>query len=89
LALGEWNVTDPGGLAEVMSDDQLFGWMAAYKLMPFGDEWLRDAVLMSQQYNAHRPKGRKALEPWDFMPTGKRQQSQEEMLRILAAAKAR
>jgi hypothetical protein len=66
-----------------MSVDQLYGWMAAFTLMPFGDEWLRDAVLMSQQYNANRPKGKPPLKPWDFMPVEQRPQSQDEMWRIL------
>ena len=87
MQLGIWNVEDPGGLAETMSVDQLYGWMAAFQLMPWGDEWLRDAVVMAQQYNANRPKGRKALSPWDFMPIEKRGQTQQEMLRILRAAK--
>jgi hypothetical protein len=83
LKLGIWNVEDPGGLAETMSVDQLYGWMAAFTLMPFGDEWLRDAVLMAQQYNANRPKGKPALKPWDFMPVEQRPQTQDEMWRIL------
>lgn len=86
LKLGTWNVEDPGGLAEVMSVDQLYGWMAAYQLMPWGDEWLRDAVLMAQQYNANRPKGKPALKPFDFMPVEQRAQTQSEMLRILQTA---
>ena len=87
LKLGTWNVEDPGGLAEVMSVDQLYGWMAAYQLMPWGDEWLRDAVLMAQQYNANRPKGKPAMQPWDFMPVPKREQTQQEMWQLLQRAK--
>lgn len=87
LQLGIWNVEDPGGLADSMSVDQLYGWMAAYQLMPWGDEWLRDAVLMAQQFNAHRPKGKKALTPFDFMPVEKRAQTPQEMLSILQRAK--
>jgi len=86
LQLGIWNVEDPGGLADMMSVDQLYGWMAAYQLMPWGDEWLRDAVLMAQQYNANRPKGKPALKPFDFMPVEQRAQTQSEMLRILQSA---
>jgi len=66
-----------------MSVDQLYGWMAAYTLMPWGDEWLRDAVLMAQQYNANRRKGKPPLKPWDFMPVEQRPQTQDEMWRIL------
>jgi len=66
-----------------MSVDQLYGWMAAFTLMPWGDEWLRDAVLMAQQYNANRPKGKPPLKPWDFMPIEQRPQSQDEMWQIL------
>lgn len=78
---------DPGGLAETMSVDQLYSWMAAFQLMPWGDEWLRSAVVMAQQYNANRPKGRRALSPWDFMPTEKRAQTQDEMWQILQSIK--
>ncbi|MGA1110002.1 MAG: phage tail assembly protein T [Ilumatobacteraceae bacterium] len=63
--------------------DQLYGWMAAFTLMPWGDEWLRDAVLMAQTYNANRPKGKPPLKPWDFMPIEQRPQSQDEMWRVL------
>lgn len=87
LQLGIWNVEDPGGLAETMSVEQLYGWMAAYQLMPWGDEWLRDAVGMSQMFNAHRPKGKPPMSPYDFMPVGKREQSADEMWRILQSAK--
>lgn len=87
LQLGIWNVEDPGGLAESMSVDQLYGWMAAFQLMPWGDEWLRDAVLMAQQYNANRPKGKPAMQPWDFMPVPKREQTQQEMWQLLQRAK--
>lgn len=87
MQLGIWNVEDPGGLADTMSVDQLHGWMAAYQLMPWGDEWLRDAVVMAQQFNAHRPNGKRALTPFDFMPVGKREQTQQEMLSILQRAK--
>lgn len=87
LQLGVWNVEDPGGLADSMSVDQLYGWMAAFQLMPWGDEWLRDAVLMAQQFNANRPKGKKALTPFDFMPVKKRAQTPQEMLQVLQQAK--
>lgn len=82
-----WNVEDPGGLADSMSVDQLYGWMAAYKLMPWGDEWLRDAVLMAQQFNANRPKGKNALTPYDFMPVEQRAQTQQDMWQVLQRAK--
>jgi len=87
LRLGEWNVEDPGGLADRMSVDQLYKWMAVFQLQPWGDEWLRDAVLMAQQYNAHRPKGKPPMKPHDFMPVAKREQTQQEMWRILQSAK--
>lgn len=82
LQLGIWNVEDPGGLADCMSVDQLYRWMAVFQLMPWGDEWLRDAVLMAQQFNANRPKGKRAMSPEDFMPIAprqKREQTPEEM----------
>ena len=86
LELGEWNVEGPGGLADQIPWWQLERWMAAFRLMPWGDGWLRDAVLMAQQYNANRPKGKPALKPFDFMPVDQRAQTQSEMLRILQAA---
>ena len=55
-------------------------------MMPWGDEWLRDGILMAQQFNANRPKGKKALTPFDFMPVRKREQTQQEMWRILQSA---
>lgn len=69
LQLGIWDVE---GLADEMSVDQLYKWMAAFQLMPWGDEWLRDAVKMSQTYNVNRTKSAKALEPADFLPVAKR-----------------
>ena len=86
LRLGIWNVEGPGGLADTMSWEQLEQWMAAFQLMPWGDEWLRDAVVMAQNYNANRPKGKPAMMPHDFMPVPKRQQTQDEMWRILQSA---
>lgn len=83
LQLGIWDVE---GLAEAMSVDQLYGWMAAFQLMPWGDEWLRDAVRMAQMYNAHRPKNAKALMPDEFMPVEKRlakAQTPDDMWRML------
>ena len=87
LELGEWNVEGPGGLADQMPWWQLERWMAAFRLMPWGDGWLRDAVLMAQQYNANRPKGKPAMQPWDFMPVPKREQTQQEMWQLLQRAK--
>lgn len=87
LQLGEWNVEGPGGLADQIPWWQLERWMAAFQLMPWGDEWLRDAVLMAQQYNSNRPKGKPAMQPHDFMPVPKRGQTPQEMFRILQSAK--
>ena len=87
LQLGEWNVEGPGGLADQIPWWQLERWMAAFQLMPWGDEWLRDAVLMAQNYNANRPKGKPAMEPHDFLPVPKRGQTQQEMWRVLQTAK--
>ena len=87
LQLGIWNVEGPGGLADEMPWEQLVGWMAAFQLMPWGDEWLKDAVVMAQTYNANRPKGKPPMQPHDFMPVPKREQTQDEMLRILQSAR--
>jgi hypothetical protein len=42
---------------------------------------------MAQQYNANRPKGKPAMQPWDFMPVRKREQTQQEMWQLLQRAK--
>jgi hypothetical protein len=85
LKLGEWNVEGPGGLAETMPVDQLYGWMAYYLLEPWGDEWLRDAVQISQRYNANRRKNAPPKKPEDMMPVPKRAQTPEQILNILNA----
>ncbi len=87
LELGEWNVEGPGGLADQIPWWQLERWMAAFRLMPWGDGWLRDSVLMAQQYNANRPKGKRPMQPWEFMPVPKREQTQQEMWQLLQRAK--
>ena len=85
LKLGEWNVEDPGGLAEAMSVDQLYGWMGYYQLEPWGDEWLRDAVHFTQFYNANKRKSAPAKKPEDMMPVPKRAQTPEQILAALNA----
>jgi hypothetical protein len=85
LKLGIWNVEEPGGLADVMSVDQLYGWMGYYQLEPWGDEWLRDAMSMAQFASAHRSKGSPRRKPDDFMPVPKRTQTPEQ---IVAAFRA-
>jgi hypothetical protein len=76
LQLGIWDVEK---LAEEMSVDQLYGWMAAFQLMPWGDEWLRDAVHMAQTYNSHRAPRAAAMEPADFLPVRQREKSVNEL----------
>ena len=85
LKLGHWNVEGPGGLAEVMPVDQLYGWMGYYLLEPWGDEWLRDAVQIAQRYNANRKKNSPHKKPEDMMPVPKRAQTPEQILNILNA----
>ena len=85
LKLGHWNVEGPGGLAEVMPVDQLYGWMGYYLLEPWGDEWLRDAVQIAQRYNANRKKNSTHKKPEDMMPVPKRAQTPEQILNILNA----
>lgn len=85
MRLGVWNVEDPGGLAEVMSVDQLYGWMGYYMLEPWGDEWLRDAIHFSQFHNANRGKNKPVKKPEDFMPVPKRAQTPEQILTVLNA----
>jgi hypothetical protein len=77
LPMGIWNVQE---WAEEISWEQTREWMAAWQLMPWGDEWFRDAVLMAQQFNAHRdPKRSSAMEPKDFMPVKEREKSPDEL----------
>lgn len=85
LKLGTWNVEGPGGLAEVMPVDQLYGWMGYYLIEPWGDEWLRDAVAHCQRYNANRGKSKPAKKPEDFMPVPKRAQTPDQILATLNA----
>jgi hypothetical protein len=80
LALGIWDVN---ALAESMDIDLLHEWIGFYRLEPFGDEWLRHAVQVSQFYNAHRGKSQAARKPSDFMPVDQRPQTPEQMHRIL------
>lgn len=91
LQLGIWNVEGPGGLLDEMSWEQLLGWMAAFQLMPWGDDWLRDAVLMAQQFNINRPKGKNAMDAHDFMPVKHREtvQTPEQMFAMLSAIPGR
>jgi hypothetical protein len=87
LKLGIWNVEGPGGLADQMPWWQLERWMAAFQLMPWGDEWLRDAVVMCQNYNVNRPKGKNAMQVHEFMPVKPRttEQTPEQIWTLLAS----
>ena len=78
LALGIWDVER---LAEEMSVDQLYGWLAYYHLEPWGDEYLRWARTQAMLRNAHF-KGPKA-KPYDYMPVAKREQTPEQMWQVL------
>jgi len=85
LKLGHWNVEGPGGLAEVMPVDQLYGWMGYYRLEPWGDEWLRDAVQITQFFNTNRRKNTPAQRVEDNMPVPRRSQTPEQILAVLNA----
>ena len=76
LKLGIPNVQE---WAEEITWEQTREWMAAFQLMPWGDEWLRDSVLMAQQYNAHRAPRSAAMEPADFLPVRPRSKSVNEL----------
>ena len=76
LKLGIANVQE---WAEEITWEQTREWMAAFQLMPWGDEWLRDSVLMAQQYNAHRAPRAAAMEPADFLPVRQREKSANEL----------
>ena len=70
-------------LAESMPVDLLYEWLAFYQLEPFGDEWMRTAVQMSQFYNAHRGKSQPVRKPADFMPVEQRPQTPKEIHEML------
>jgi len=76
LSLGIWDVDS---LAESMSVDLLYEWLAFYRLEPFGDEWLRHAVQTCQFYNAHRGKSQPQRKPQDFMPVEARPQTPQQI----------
>ena len=78
--MGIWDVDE---LAEKMSVDLLYEWMAFFQVSPFGDSWLRDAMAMAQRYNSFRSASDRPMQPADFMPLQKREQSPEAMLGIL------
>ena len=76
---------DVDALAEEMSVDQLYGWMGYYLLEPWGDEWLRSAMAMTQFSNAYRGKNSPVKKVDDFMPVPKRAQSPQQILATLNA----
>ena len=64
LAVGEWNVEDPGGLMERMSARQLAGWQAFAEVD--GPFWqyrddARAASVAATVANVNRAKGQEAL----------------------------
>jgi hypothetical protein len=76
---------DVDALAEEMSVDQLYGWMGYYLLEPWGDEWLRSAMTMTQFSNAYRGKNSPVKKVDDFMPVPKRAQTPQQILATLNA----
>lgn len=76
---------DVDALAEEMSVDQLYGWMGYYLLEPWGDEWLRSAMSMTQFSNAYRGKTSPVKKVDDFMPVPKRAQTPQQILAALNA----
>lgn len=60
-------------MLSMISSRQLAEWMAFYKLEPFGFEAMMygHAITSSTIANAHRKKGRKAFQPFDFLPKEK------------------
>ena len=91
LELGE---ADVDGLLERLTWRQLLGWMAYYRLDPWGQERsdLRAGIVASTIANVYRGK-RRPLQPKDFMPhfgaKTPRVQTKEQVLSVLmAAAKA-
>lgn len=59
-------------LRENVSSAELAGWMALYRLDPFGEfrDDFRTAQLLHQNAEMHRDRKRRAnpFEVWDFMP---------------------
>ena len=82
LKLGLWDVDT---LAEEMTVDQLHRWMAYYLLEPWGDDWLRSAMGITQFSNAYRGKNSPVKKVDDFMPVPKRAQTPQQILATLNA----
>lgn len=71
-------------MAESMSVDLLYEWLAFYELEPWGDEWLRHAITTCQFYNVHRGKNQPLRHPKDFMPVESRPQTPQQIHDILS-----
>ena len=55
-------------LIDVMTVDEFLRWMAFFSLEPFGDDradW-HNAMILAQQYNMNRKKGKRPLSPDRF-----------------------
>lgn len=95
LATGEWNIEQSGGLAEKMTDYQLFRWVEFRKLQPHGpeSEELLHALGYSRVYNAISliraglagDKNFKSVDLKEFMPSElmKKQQAKKLKSRTL------
>ena len=77
-------------LFDEMSDNEFFYWMAFSALEPFGDDradW-RNAMLLAQQANMNRNKGKPAYKPDKFLlkfQTKRPDQSMQQMEMSLKA----
>lgn len=68
-------------LSETMSLEEFLRWMAFAALEPFGEErqdW-RVAMLMAQQANMHRGKGKAAIPVKRFLPRFRSEQRSQSM----------
>ena len=78
-------------LIDVMTVEEFLRWMAFFSLEPFGDDradW-HNAMLLAQNYNMNRKKGKRVMTPDRFLlkfkSVDRQSQSMEQMEMALAA----
>lgn len=74
-----------GEMLRRMSSEELSGWMAFYRLEPFGGdtEYIGAAITASVVANTHLVKNQKPYEAKDFLPKfGKGEQGVNEQIQI-------
>jgi hypothetical protein len=70
-------------LREKVSSAEMAGWMALYRIEPFGDfrDDFRTAQVLHQNAEMHRDRNKRAkpFDIWDFMPFHKRPEEKGEV----------